>query len=169
MDNNTISDLFLDRPGNRQAFVELIKTAPQLTREEAIELHDSGKWVEWPDDAIAVYQLTQQYLAIPWGRFHEAVEAAIGRPVWTHEFVDSEHLLSEYIGVTPQRSMADIMQLMQDLAGPDKEIITINPAPNNPDIDQEEFTQELMEDLVEFLMRERDEENRQQGGDDVNE
>ena len=68
----------------------------QLTRDEAIALYDSGEWEAWTDQQIVEFQLFQDKLAVPFGRFHQAIEAVLGHGVWTHEFADPQHLIDEY-------------------------------------------------------------------------
>lgn len=58
----------------------------QLTKEEAIEFHDSGKWKEMSFKQKAVLQMSQEKPCMPFDVFHEAVEKTIGRPVFTYEF-----------------------------------------------------------------------------------
>jgi hypothetical protein len=58
----------------------------QLTKEEAIEFHDSGKWKDMSFKQKATLQISQEKLCMPFDVFHEAVEKTIGRPVFTHEF-----------------------------------------------------------------------------------
>lgn len=70
----------------------------QLTREEAIAMAESQWWVGKSDREIVEFQLYQQKLCMPWSEFHAAMEGALGRSVWTHEFADSEKLRAEYEG-----------------------------------------------------------------------
>lgn len=58
----------------------------QLTRDEAVALYESGKWKTWPAAELAVFQLQQDRLCVPFDAFHGAVEKLLGRPVYTHEF-----------------------------------------------------------------------------------
>lgn len=58
----------------------------QLTKEEAIAFHDSEVWKDWTHEQICDFQMWQTCLAVPFSRFHEAVEKTLGRPVFTHEF-----------------------------------------------------------------------------------
>ena len=58
----------------------------QLTTEQAIAFHDSGAWEKMTSQERAVFQMAQDKLCMPFGEFHKAVEEALGRPVWTHEF-----------------------------------------------------------------------------------
>ena len=63
-----------------------------MTKEQAIALHDSGFWREMTLEDRARFQLHEPRLCMPFDVFHEAVEKTLGRPVFTHEFADSEAL-----------------------------------------------------------------------------
>jgi hypothetical protein len=85
----------------------------QLTKEEAIALHDSGEWKKWSHEQRAVFQMNQECLCMPFGVFHEAVEKALGRPVWTHEFgLNVEGLKAELAGKQDAPTMAEIIGLI---------------------------------------------------------
>ena len=58
----------------------------QLTKEEAIQFHDSEIWETWTDIQRAKYQIGQKYLCIPFRVFHAAMERTLDRVVFTHEF-----------------------------------------------------------------------------------
>lgn len=58
----------------------------QLTKAEAIAFGESGAWKQMSHEERARFQIEQEYLCMPFGEFHEAVEKALGRPVWSHEF-----------------------------------------------------------------------------------
>ena len=60
----------------------------QLTADEATACHDGGEWRDWTNEEIVKFQLYQDRLCVPFSRFHAAVEAVLGRPVFTHEFED---------------------------------------------------------------------------------
>jgi hypothetical protein len=85
------------------------RAGTQLTREEAIAFHDANRWQLMTQEELAVFQLNQQFLAMPFPVFHEAVEKLLGRPVWTHEFADSESLLAELAGVIPRPTFGQIV------------------------------------------------------------
>lgn len=70
----------------------------QLTRDQAIAFAESGAWKDMPMRERAVFQLNQDKLCMPFSAFHEAVEKATGRPVFTHEFADTARLLAEIAG-----------------------------------------------------------------------
>ena len=85
----------------------------QLTELEAIHIAESGVWKDWTHRQRAEFQLTQNRLMMPFGVFHEAVEKALGRPVWTHEFgLNHEGLLRELLGDAPPPTMAEIIALI---------------------------------------------------------
>lgn len=85
----------------------------QLSRDEAIAFHDSEKWKTWTHEQIATFQMNQECLCIPFGVFHEAIEKALGRPVWTHELgLNHEGLKLELEGKVPSPTMEQIMGLL---------------------------------------------------------
>jgi hypothetical protein len=83
----------------------------QLTKEEAVALYDSGAWATWTDEQIAIFQLYQELLCIPWARFQNATETLLGRPVWTHEFAFPERLREEFEGKRGKPSFKEILGL----------------------------------------------------------
>lgn len=70
----------------------------QLTKKEAIKFAESKEWENWSDESVAYFQLHQECLCMDWSRFHEAMEKALGRPVWTHEFAYPKQLKEELEG-----------------------------------------------------------------------
>ena len=56
----------------------------------------SGKWKGWALDRLGAFQLFQDHLCMPWDVAYEAMKAALGRPIWTHEFADIESLREEW-------------------------------------------------------------------------
>ena len=67
----------------------------ELTKEEAIELAESGWWKDMDKSEVARLQLNQKKLCMDFGAFHEAVEVLLGRSVWTHEFAEPDKLKAE--------------------------------------------------------------------------
>ena len=67
----------------------------QLNEQEAIEFHDSNAWKSMSHQELAEFQVNQPLLCVPFEKFHEAVEATLERPVYTHEFADAEALQNE--------------------------------------------------------------------------
>lgn len=84
----------------------------QLTEQEAIAFFNSDEWKAWDHEQIVKLQLFQDRLCIPFDRFHEAVEAVLGRPVWTHEFAFQDGLIQEYFGTKPTATIQEIIDLI---------------------------------------------------------
>jgi hypothetical protein len=87
----------------------------QLNENEAIELYESNKWKDWTPEEIAVFQLYQDLLCVPFPIFHESIEKLLGRSVWTHEFARRADLIAEYEGKIGKPSMEDIIVKLIDL------------------------------------------------------
>jgi len=85
----------------------------QLTKEQAIEFYDSGAWKNMTSKERAAFQLEQDLLCMPFGEFHKAVEEALGRPVWTHEFgLNRDGLRDELAGKVGAPSFAEIISML---------------------------------------------------------
>lgn len=85
----------------------------QLTREEAIALHDSDVWKAWTPMERASFQMVQDKLCMPFAEFHKAVEDVLERPVWTHEFgLNRDGLLKELAGLCDAPTMDEILALI---------------------------------------------------------
>lgn len=87
------------------AFGELLKRdmngGDRLTEDEAIQIA-SIRWYEAKTPReIVDFQLFEPLLCMPFAQFHKAVEAALGRPVWTHEFAYTR-LMEEYKAMSRQ-------------------------------------------------------------------
>lgn len=80
----------------------------KLNKEQAIKFYKSGIWKSWTPEKIALFQLQQKRLCIPFDVFHKAVEKALGRPVWTHEFAEPQKLLLELKGIRKQPTLEEI-------------------------------------------------------------
>lgn len=87
----------------------------QYTTAQAIAFHDRREWKQWNDKQIVDLQLYQDRWCVPFDRFHAAVEAVLGRPVWTHEFANMKRLQEEYEGLRPTATFGEILaQLPQE-------------------------------------------------------
>ncbi len=93
----------------------------QLSTEQAIEFAKSEAWKNLTDQQKVAFQLYQEKLCMPFGVFHGAVESALGRPVWTHEFIGVDKLRDEFEGKCKKPSLEDIISLLPK----DREIITV--------------------------------------------
>jgi hypothetical protein len=87
-----------------------------LTQEEAISLAESGWWREKSPQEIVAFQLFEGRLAMDFDAFHEAVEAALGRPVWTHEFAEPNHLRDAFLAIQAgERERDDLTHVFDNL------------------------------------------------------
>jgi len=84
----------------------------EITKEQAIELAESGWWKLATPHDIVKFQLFTDRLCMPFGEFQKATEEALGRPVWTHEFVFVEQLRAEFLGDEAAPSFAEIIELI---------------------------------------------------------
>jgi hypothetical protein len=86
-----------------------------MTTEEAIKLHESRFWEPMSFFDRAMFQLWENKLCMPFSVFHEAVEKALNRSVWTHEFaLNREGLKAELLGLRPAPSFDDIVNLIPE-------------------------------------------------------
>ncbi len=85
-----------------------------MTEDQAVKLANSGWWKGATPEAIVKFQLFKDLLCMDFGDFHQAVEACLGRPVWTHEFGSRglEQLKKEFLGESGPPSFAEILELI---------------------------------------------------------
>lgn len=83
-----------------------------MTRDEALALLETKWWLSKTPHEIATFQLNEPRLCMPFGDFQEAVEKALGRGVFTHEFVDPKSLLAEMRGDVSPRTIDDILAMI---------------------------------------------------------
>ena len=57
-----------------------------MTEENAIKIAKTKWWKEIDDKTIVGFQLYEEKLCMDFGNFHKAVENAMKRPIFTHEF-----------------------------------------------------------------------------------
>ncbi len=85
----------------------------QLTREEALAFHDSRAWEKLTPRERAIFQIDQDRLCMPFSEFHKAIEEALGRPVWTHEFgLNRDGLRAELAGEKDAPTFEQILGLL---------------------------------------------------------
>jgi hypothetical protein len=70
-----------------------------ITEAEALAFGESGAWMTLTNRERAELQLWARLLCMPFATFHASLEAALDRPVWTHEIADPERLLRELEGL----------------------------------------------------------------------
>lgn len=84
-----------------------------IGKEKALELYGSGWWKEKTAKEVAVFQMTTNEPCMPFGDFHEALEKALGRPVWTHELaMNRDGIMEELLNGKPAPSMEEIIGLI---------------------------------------------------------
>jgi hypothetical protein len=82
----------------------------QLTKEQALAFEE---WKHWTPIQIALFQINQKLLCMPFDVFHKAVEDALGRPVWTHEFgLNHDGLREELMGLRDAPTFEGICNLI---------------------------------------------------------
>ena len=84
----------------------------QLTKEQAIAFAENKFYEGMTSRQIAEFQLNQEKLCMPFCVFHKAIEEALGRPVWTHEFAFSENLKQELMGERDAPTFEEIIELI---------------------------------------------------------
>lgn len=83
-----------------------------MTKEQAIELGKMRWWEGLSAHDIVMFQLFEPLLCMDFGTFHKAMEEALGRPVWTHEFAFSDQLKKEFLGDKPAPTFEEIVNLI---------------------------------------------------------
>lgn len=86
-----------------------------LTTESAIARYESGFWEGLSYSERAGFQLFEKKLCMPFDIFHEAIEEALGRPVFTHEFgLNLEGLKKEFLGEAQAPTLEEIVNLIPE-------------------------------------------------------
>lgn len=83
-----------------------------LTKTQAIKLAESGFWKEMSADEIVRFQLFEALLCMPFDTFHQAIEKALGRPVWTHEFAFMDGLRKEFLKEKQPPTLDEVIALI---------------------------------------------------------
>lgn len=85
----------------------------QLTKEEAIAFYDNKLWEDMDYKQRAIFQVTQDRLCMPFDVFHESIEKALGRSVFTHEFgLNREGLMKELLGEKEPPTFDEIVNMI---------------------------------------------------------
>jgi hypothetical protein len=86
-----------------------------MTRDEAVALYESGFWKQMAYEDIAKFQLLEERLCMPIEAFHEAIEKALGRPAYTHEFgFNREGLVKELFHGAPAPTLEETINLIPE-------------------------------------------------------
>lgn len=84
----------------------------QLTKEQAIAFCENKCYEEMNYRQRAEFQIEQQLLCMPFDIFKEAIEKALGRPVFTHEFVFVDSIKKELYGEKEPSTFEEICALI---------------------------------------------------------
>jgi hypothetical protein len=87
---------------------------PDMSKASAIALYESGWWKLYPARDVALAQLGQARLCMPYDDYRRIVEDVIGGPVYTHEFARPLNIIARIEagqrgGVDPMRSLAAVI------------------------------------------------------------
>ncbi len=85
-----------------------------ITKEQAQSLYESKFWEGMIDREIALFQLSNERLCMPWDVFHSAVSKALGREVYSHEFKaeNFDSLREELLGNQSPPTQQEILDLI---------------------------------------------------------
>lgn len=85
----------------------------QLTKEQAIAFCENKIYEGMTSRQIAEFQLLQDILCVPFDVFHKAIEEALGRPVYTHEFaLNHDGLIKEFYGEKEPPTLEEIINII---------------------------------------------------------
>lgn len=85
----------------------------KIGRDAAIALAETKWWEGKSATEIATFGMEVAELCCPWSVFHEAIEKALGRPVYTHEFgLNPAGLLAELYSDKPSPTFQEIVELI---------------------------------------------------------
>ena len=85
----------------------------KIEKDKALELFNSKWWLDKTPEEIVRFQLFTDRLCLPFDKFHQALESALNRPVWTHELAfNYPGICSEFLKEKPAPSMEEIMNLI---------------------------------------------------------
>lgn len=91
------------------------KYAKSIGREAAIALAKTEWWKGKEPREIAKTGLLIRELCLPFAVLHEAVEKALGRPVFTHEFgLNPDGIVQELLGERDAPTLDEIIALIPE-------------------------------------------------------
>ena len=93
----------------------------KITQAQACKIAERVIWQDWSQLQQATFQLNEQYLCMPFETFHKAIELSLGRPVYTHEFIDMNALRNELHGDKEPPTFEEILGMIPE----DKRIIVL--------------------------------------------
>ena len=84
-----------------------------LTSQQAIAVGNSEIWEQWSEDQIVRFQLFQDVVAIPFDRYHQALQSLLNRPVTVMEFGNSDKLQKEYLKKNAAPTVLEMLTLLK--------------------------------------------------------
>lgn len=87
----------------------------EITREQAVALSHTQFWQQMTPRDIAVLQLFTPRLCVPFSTFHEAIEKAVDRPVFSHEFgiqAMVDNLKQALLAGAPEPTFDELVELI---------------------------------------------------------
>src|SRR5512139_2728550 len=90
-----------------------------MTREEAIAKAKGRWWEKRTAKEIVAFQLYEELLCMPFDVFHAAMEEALGRSVYTHEFgTNVSGLQAEFEGKRGPATLPEIIGQLDNIGKP---------------------------------------------------
>jgi hypothetical protein len=85
----------------------------ELTYEQALRMVHSNWWADMEARDIAMFQMHERRPCMPFHVFHKAMEQALDRPVYMHEFgLNFDGLRKELLGEQPAPTLDEILRLI---------------------------------------------------------
>jgi hypothetical protein len=89
------------------------KRQQSIGKKQAIAMAESKWWKGKTPEEIVWFQLFTAELAMDFGDFQEALEKALGRPVFTHELgMNLDGIMDEFLGKKPAPTLEEILGLI---------------------------------------------------------
>lgn len=98
----------------------------EISFERALEIYNSGWWRGMEPREVASIQLQQRRVCVVWGEFTDIVQEALGRGVFSHEFIDGERLLAELNGMSPAATVEESIEKLIEIRGGSENIVVID-------------------------------------------
>jgi hypothetical protein len=86
-----------------------------MNKKQAIKLGESKFWETMSHKEIAMFQMFEPLLCIPFDVFHEAMEKTLNRPIHTYEFGENfDGLKQELLGEKQAPTMEEIINMIPE-------------------------------------------------------
>ena len=85
----------------------------QLSQEQAQLIFKSRVWEQWTDIQLLRFQLFQNNLCMPFGKYHTTLERFLGRPIYTYTLDhQKDKLIKEVLGSDEKPTINEIYNLI---------------------------------------------------------